>query len=718
MGVVYVGRHETLGRRVVVKVLKTDVSRKADMVNRFFNEAQAATAINNPGIAQVFDFGTTPGGQAYFVMELLEGETLTARLRHGPLEAEDCCRLGRQIANVLQAAHEAGILHRDLKPDNLFLVRDAEVIGGERVKVLDFGLAKLANESRSIQTRTGVVMGTPSYMSPEQCRGIRNADARSDIYSLGCILFRMACGRPPFVGGGPADVVVAHVQEPAPDPRQFKLNIPDELAALISKMLAKHPDSRPQTMAAVSQAFDEIMATFDTPRARQSALLSVPPLPAPSPSVSPRPPSPPPVPPRLPPAVTSVLPRPALAVASVPPRPAPEDSSSVTDAEALPMPLDDTMLALGRPPSVLSSQAIQSPEDIATMPRFTLSPALASALAPSSASSSAASSAMAAAVVAVPPLSSEPRRLPRLRRVGLTEMSSLLRLGPRRLPFVLAGLLAAGALIAIAVVLADGGSGESEPPMSLAQLEAPASASSKTAAALVARCEALQTDRKWPELERCADELKPLDPDRAAALRTRAEQETRSASRVAAVEAALRKDNLKRAKAELEYVWAESVEHPDIKRKYVMAEAQAISDLASELARVRDSDCRKYNVLLAKARTPEAGARHGRGRPPHAVRAGEVRRRVARREGEGAARGGPDHRVVHVLRGGVRLRAGAGTGAQGVHARLPAAQRGQGEIVLEADGARGAQPGGRRLRAHRHHRGDPERALSRDRSRR
>jgi hypothetical protein len=120
---------------------------------------------------------------------------------------------------------------------------------------------------------------------------------------------------------------------------------------------------------------------------------------------------------------------------------------------------------------------------------------------------------------------------------------------------------------------------------------------------LEAECRAHQADRKWTELERCADELKPLDPDRAAALRIRAVQETRSASRIAAVEAALRKDNLRRAKAELEYVWAESVEHPDIKRRYVIAEAQAIGDLAAELARVKDADCKKYNALLKKEKT-------------------------------------------------------------------------------------------------------------------
>jgi serine/threonine protein kinase len=153
MGVVYVGRHEQLGHRVVVKVLRPEMSRNAVIVKRFFNEAQAATAIRNPGIAQVFDFGQTEDGRAYFVMELLEGVTLSQRLSERPLEIVECCRLARQMANVLQSAHGIGITHRDLKPDNLFLVPDAEVAGGERVKVLDFGIAKLAGELQAARAR-------------------------------------------------------------------------------------------------------------------------------------------------------------------------------------------------------------------------------------------------------------------------------------------------------------------------------------------------------------------------------------------------------------------------------------------------------------------------------------------------------------------------------------------------------------------------------------
>ena len=297
MGVVYVGRHETLGSRVVVKVLKPQMSRNAGMVQRFFNEAQAATAIRNPGIAQVFDFGATPDGRVYFVMELLDGESLTARLARRRLDYAECCRLVRQIANVLQASHTAGITHRDLKPDNLFLVPDAEVSGGERVKVLDFGIAKLTGDTVGVKTRTGMVMGTPNYMSPEQCRGASHAEPRSDIYSLGCILFKMTCGRPPFVGRDLGDIVAGHLYVAPPHPQSLAPDMPDALAALIAKMLEKPPEARPQTMAVVSQMLDEILATLDAQPQREPTTLPVR-APTPLPGVAPmqaRPPTPLPV---------------------------------------------------------------------------------------------------------------------------------------------------------------------------------------------------------------------------------------------------------------------------------------------------------------------------------------------------------------------------------------------------------------------------------------
>jgi len=188
MGSVWLAEHVALGRRAALKMLHPEFSNQPDIVSRFFNEARAATAIRDPGIVQVFDFGQHIDGRAYIVMELLEGEPLDRRLkREGALSIGDGLRLMRQVASTIGAAHTHGILHRDLKPENIYIVRDPEVLGGERAKVLDFGIAKLVGDQTGVKTHTSAVMGTPAFMSPEQCRGAGQVDQRSDIYSLGCV---------------------------------------------------------------------------------------------------------------------------------------------------------------------------------------------------------------------------------------------------------------------------------------------------------------------------------------------------------------------------------------------------------------------------------------------------------------------------------------------------------------------------------------------------
>jgi serine/threonine protein kinase len=221
MGAVYLAEHPAIGRRVAVKVLLPEVASDAEMVRRFFNEARAAHAIRHPGIVEILDFGTLPDGASYIVMELLEGESLGARLqRVGRLAPENAVDFAAQAAAALGAAHAQGIVHRDLKPDNLFLVADERVPGHELVKVLDFGIAKLSrgpNGAGSFKTRTGVLMGTPVYMSPEQCLGTKEVDHRSDIYSLGIILFQMLAGAPPFMSEGHGELI--HMQISAPPRR-------------------------------------------------------------------------------------------------------------------------------------------------------------------------------------------------------------------------------------------------------------------------------------------------------------------------------------------------------------------------------------------------------------------------------------------------------------------------------------------------------------------
>src|SRR5215207_3062072 len=171
MGSVWLAEHAMLGRRAAIKMLHPELSSRPEIVQRFFNEARAATTISDPGIVQIFDFGQHTDGSAYIVMELLAGEPLNRRLAlHGAMELPDALRLMRQVASTLGAAHAHGIVHRDLKPANVFIVRDPEVAGGERTKILDFGIAKLLGDRGGLQTETSMVMGTPVYMSPEQCR--------------------------------------------------------------------------------------------------------------------------------------------------------------------------------------------------------------------------------------------------------------------------------------------------------------------------------------------------------------------------------------------------------------------------------------------------------------------------------------------------------------------------------------------------------------------
>jgi serine/threonine protein kinase len=300
MGVVYLGQHTLLGRRAAIKVLLPALSARPDIVNRFFNEARAVTLISDPGIVQVFDFGYHTDGSAFIVMEFLEGEPLDKRLaKLGRFSVYEALRLCRQIATSLAAAHAQHIVHRDLKPENIFLVRDAEVASGERSKILDFGIAKLSDDHPGkLKTHTGTLMGTPVYMSPEQCRGLAEIDHRSDIYALGCVLFHLITGRPPFMGEGVGDIISAHIRELAPAASSLVAGIAPNVDALLLRCLAKAPADRYPSMtelaAAIGQLLQQVPADAALPYAHGTEPGPMPNVPAAYYSPTPTPPTPPP----------------------------------------------------------------------------------------------------------------------------------------------------------------------------------------------------------------------------------------------------------------------------------------------------------------------------------------------------------------------------------------------------------------------------------------
>lgn len=252
MGAVYEAVNDSIERRVAVKVLHANYARQADIVARFFNEARAVNRIDHPGLVQIHEHGILPDGTAFIVMELLKGDTLSQRIKRmgGRLEPHTAVQMSRQVAEALAAAHNKCIIHRDLKPGNLMLISDSLVPGGERIKVLDFGIAKLAADAKHAKTSSQVVMGTPTYMSPEQCRGAGAVDGKADVYSLGVILYEMLAGRPPFVAEGAGELIGMHLYQPAPPIDGLVPHLSPETRALVHLLLSKDRDQRP-TMADV-----------------------------------------------------------------------------------------------------------------------------------------------------------------------------------------------------------------------------------------------------------------------------------------------------------------------------------------------------------------------------------------------------------------------------------------------------------------------------------
>ena len=246
-GVVYLCRHIVIDKLVAIKVLRNDLAQDELVYDRFANEARAATAIGSEHIVETLDFGHTEDGNTYIVMEYLEGETLGALVRRERLlEFERVVRLMRQVTKGLAAAHDAGIVHRDVKPDNVFITQAA---GRDFIQILDFGVAKMAR-AQGAQTRAGSIFGTPHYMSPEQAAG-KSADLRADIYSVGVMLHELACAEVPFDAEAPLGILTQHMQDPPPrlgENMPEGRELPRGYEAIVLKCLSKEPDERYASM--------------------------------------------------------------------------------------------------------------------------------------------------------------------------------------------------------------------------------------------------------------------------------------------------------------------------------------------------------------------------------------------------------------------------------------------------------------------------------------
>ncbi len=263
MGVVFSARHAVIERPLAIKVLKREVMRDTATIRRFVQEAKAASRIGHPNIVDVTDFGTTPDGMTYSVMEFVDGQTLGTAIRNSaPFPPLRAIKIAAQISRALGAAHDKGIIHRDLKPENVFLLdRDGRT---DFVKIVDFGIAKVApipgSAAEPRLTRAGSVFGTPEYMAPEQAAGRGDTDGRVDIYALGVILYEMTCGRVPHRGDSMVRTLAMQMLDPAEPPTKVRpdLGIPPELEAVIMMALAKKREQRYQTMGELLAALEKV----------------------------------------------------------------------------------------------------------------------------------------------------------------------------------------------------------------------------------------------------------------------------------------------------------------------------------------------------------------------------------------------------------------------------------------------------------------------------
>jgi serine/threonine-protein kinase len=275
-GSVFRAVHPVIGKVAAIKVLHRRYSAQPEMVRRFVAEARAVNQIRHRNIIDIFAFGQLEDGRHYYVMEYLEGSTLEQHITQGgPMSLAESILVLRRLARALDAAHAKGIAHRDLKPDNVFMAVDEE--GGCQPKLLDFGIAKLLSEEapEKFRTRTGAPIGTPQYMSPEQCRG-RGVDHRTDIYGFGIMAYRMLTGVLPFDGEDYMEILLAHLQQEARPPSSIVSNLPDGVDEAIRWMLQKDPAARPPNLATAVRSLEGAAEAAGIPLPRASLVARLP----------------------------------------------------------------------------------------------------------------------------------------------------------------------------------------------------------------------------------------------------------------------------------------------------------------------------------------------------------------------------------------------------------------------------------------------------------
>jgi tRNA A-37 threonylcarbamoyl transferase component Bud32 len=259
-GTVYRARQIGLDRPVAIKVPTHEIAADPVMAKRFAREARSAARVIHPGVVQIYAVGELADGRPYLAMQLVEGKPLDASLEGGPLHAMRALRIARAVASALGDTHAAGVVHRDLKPTNIIWRRDRN--GDDRIVLVDFGIAVCKpGTAEATRLTQGGLIGTPHYMSPEQAHG-EQVDARADLYALGCVLFELVTGQPPFDGSA-VEVMLAHLGRPAPAPSELEPTVPEAIDRICAALLAKKPDDRPDSADAVVATIDTAIRDFE-----------------------------------------------------------------------------------------------------------------------------------------------------------------------------------------------------------------------------------------------------------------------------------------------------------------------------------------------------------------------------------------------------------------------------------------------------------------------